>query len=173
MGLAYRFSGLVHYHHGRKHGHIQAGMILEELRVLHLDQKPNRRLSFRQHTLTHSNMAIPTPTRPHPLVVALPGPSIFKPPHATYLQSAAGDGCLAGCSEPVVLWSWPFAQRWVAGLKDFLRHCSTKSFFNIVCMNFSLQQVVYVRTFPINHTAYAENKSHKHYNFLRTGTRIL
>jgi hypothetical protein len=73
----------------------------------------------------------------------------------------------------VVLWSWPFAQRWVAGLKDFLRHCSTKSFFNIVCMNFSLQQVVYVRTFPINHTAYAENKSHKHYNFLRTGTRIL
>ena len=37
MGLAYRFRGLVHYHHGMKHGSIQAGMALEELRVLHLD----------------------------------------------------------------------------------------------------------------------------------------
>ena len=38
MGLAYSFRGLVHYHHGGKHGSIQADMVLEkELRVLHPD----------------------------------------------------------------------------------------------------------------------------------------
>ena len=38
LGLAYSFRGLVHYHHGRKHGSVQADMVLEkELRVLHLD----------------------------------------------------------------------------------------------------------------------------------------
>jgi hypothetical protein len=37
LGLAYRFRGSVHYHQSRKHGSIQAGMVLEkELRVLHL-----------------------------------------------------------------------------------------------------------------------------------------
>jgi hypothetical protein len=35
LGLAHRFRGSVHYH-GGKHGSIQAGMVLEELRVLHL-----------------------------------------------------------------------------------------------------------------------------------------
>ena len=38
MRLAYSFRGLVRYHHGRKHGDMQAGTVLEkELRVLHLD----------------------------------------------------------------------------------------------------------------------------------------
>ena len=38
LGLAYSFRGSVHYHHGRKHGSMQADMVLEkELRVLHLD----------------------------------------------------------------------------------------------------------------------------------------
>jgi hypothetical protein len=38
LGLAYRFRALVHYHHGGKHGSLQADMVLEkELRVLHLD----------------------------------------------------------------------------------------------------------------------------------------
>ena len=37
MGLAYRFRGLVFYHHGRKHGSIQANMVLEDPRLLHLD----------------------------------------------------------------------------------------------------------------------------------------
>jgi hypothetical protein len=37
-GVVYSFRGLVHYHHGRKHGSMQADMVLEkELRVLHLD----------------------------------------------------------------------------------------------------------------------------------------
>jgi hypothetical protein len=31
LGLAYRFLASVHYHHGRKHGSFQAGMMLEEL----------------------------------------------------------------------------------------------------------------------------------------------
>ena len=36
--MAYSFRGLVPYHHGWKHGSIQADMLLEkELRVLHLD----------------------------------------------------------------------------------------------------------------------------------------
>jgi hypothetical protein len=37
LRLAYRFKGLVHYYHGRKHGGMQADMALEkELRVLRL-----------------------------------------------------------------------------------------------------------------------------------------
>jgi hypothetical protein len=40
LGLAYSFRGLVRYHHGGKHGSIQADLVLEkELRVLHLDLK--------------------------------------------------------------------------------------------------------------------------------------
>ena len=36
IGAAYTFRGSVHYHHGRKHGSVQADTVLEELRVLHL-----------------------------------------------------------------------------------------------------------------------------------------
>ena len=43
MELAYNFRGSVHYHHGRKHGSVQADMVLEEPRVLHLDPKAARR----------------------------------------------------------------------------------------------------------------------------------
>ena len=39
MGLAYPFRGLVYYHHGRKYGSMQADMVLEEPRILHLDLK--------------------------------------------------------------------------------------------------------------------------------------
>ena len=42
MGLAYRFRESVHYHYGGKHGSIQAGMALEELRVLPLALKEAR-----------------------------------------------------------------------------------------------------------------------------------
>ena len=42
-----RASEVVHYHHGGKHGSIQAGMMLEEPRVLHLDsQAPRKSLAF-------------------------------------------------------------------------------------------------------------------------------
>ena len=37
--LAYNFRGLIQYHHGRKQGSMQADMVLEELRVLHLDSQ--------------------------------------------------------------------------------------------------------------------------------------
>ena len=37
MGLPYSFRDLDRYHHGRKHGRVQADMVLEELRVLPLD----------------------------------------------------------------------------------------------------------------------------------------
>jgi hypothetical protein len=47
LELVYNFKGSVHYLHGRKHGSIQADMVLEkELRVLHTDLKAARRLSF-------------------------------------------------------------------------------------------------------------------------------
>jgi hypothetical protein len=38
IGAGLQFRGLVHYHHGRKHGSIQSDMMLEkEPRILHLD----------------------------------------------------------------------------------------------------------------------------------------
>jgi hypothetical protein len=46
LGLAYRFRGSVHYHHGRKHGSMQTDVVLEELRVLHLEPMAARRGFF-------------------------------------------------------------------------------------------------------------------------------
>lgn len=38
IGVGLQFRGSVHCHHGRKHGSVQAAMVLEkELRGLHLD----------------------------------------------------------------------------------------------------------------------------------------
>jgi hypothetical protein len=42
------FRGLAYYYHNRTHGSIQADLVLEELRVLYLDQKEARRLFCRQ-----------------------------------------------------------------------------------------------------------------------------
>jgi hypothetical protein len=39
------FRGLVHYHHGGKHGRVQADVVLEEPRVLRLDLKAAMRSS--------------------------------------------------------------------------------------------------------------------------------
>jgi hypothetical protein len=49
LGLAYKYRGLIYYHQGRKHGSIQAGMLLEELRVLHPVSKANKRRLTPQH----------------------------------------------------------------------------------------------------------------------------
>ena len=45
MGLAYSVRGLVHYHHGKKHGSsVQADRVQEkEMRILHLDPKAAER----------------------------------------------------------------------------------------------------------------------------------
>lgn len=43
MELAYEFKASVHYHKGEKHGSVQAGIVLEELRVFHLVSKATRR----------------------------------------------------------------------------------------------------------------------------------
>jgi hypothetical protein len=89
--MAYRFKGLIHYHHGGKHGSIQADMVLKEkLRVLHLDLKAaRRRLMLPQwveleheepwepaYTATHSSnkATLSTSSTSHWL-------TIFKPPH--------------------------------------------------------------------------------------------
>jgi hypothetical protein len=37
--MAFSFRGLVNYHHSGKYGSFQAGMVQEELRILHLDPK--------------------------------------------------------------------------------------------------------------------------------------
>ena len=43
IGAGLQFRGLVHYHHDRKHGSVQAGMVLEkELRVLYLVLKQEK-----------------------------------------------------------------------------------------------------------------------------------
>ena len=75
MGLAYRFRGLVHHHHSGKHEGMQADMVLEkELRVLHLDpQGSGKELKYYS-----PNKAIPTPTRPHLLIVTLSINQAFK-----------------------------------------------------------------------------------------------
>jgi hypothetical protein len=39
LRLAYSCTGSVYYYHSRKHGSRQAGMVLEEPRLLHLDLK--------------------------------------------------------------------------------------------------------------------------------------
>ena len=47
LKLSYRFRGLVHYHHDRKHGNMQADMLVEkEGRVLHLDWQAAGRVTL-------------------------------------------------------------------------------------------------------------------------------
>jgi hypothetical protein len=82
LGLAYSFGGSVHYHRGRRHGSLQAGMVISrELRVFHLDLKPTAgdycaslwsELSHMYHIKgqppqgeTSFNKVMPTPIRPH------------------------------------------------------------------------------------------------------------
>jgi hypothetical protein len=49
LGLAYRFRGLVHYHQGKKHGSVQADMVVKkDLRLLYLETKAAKRLASRQ-----------------------------------------------------------------------------------------------------------------------------
>jgi hypothetical protein len=43
LGLAYSFRSSVHDHHGGKQDSVQADMVLEEQRILHLDSKIARR----------------------------------------------------------------------------------------------------------------------------------
>ena len=78
MELAYRFSPLSSRW---EHGSIQAGMVQEELRVLHFYLKAARRiLASRQLGLkVHAHSVTPLPTGPHLLIVPFPGSSIYKP----------------------------------------------------------------------------------------------
>ena len=58
LGSTYSFRDSVHYHHGEKHGSVQAGMVLEkELRVLHPDQQAgegDEDIQACMHTHTHT-----------------------------------------------------------------------------------------------------------------------
>jgi hypothetical protein len=72
----------------QKYGIIKAGMVLKMLRVLHLVSKANRRRLASKY-LGGRSQRLPLcdtlpPTRPHLLIVALPGPSLFKPQSLTY-----------------------------------------------------------------------------------------
>jgi hypothetical protein len=63
-------------------------MVQEELRVLHLIPKGNRRLASRQlkgsSLKAHPHSDALPPTLPHLLIMLLPGSSIFKPPQGFY-----------------------------------------------------------------------------------------
>ena len=37
IGAGLQFQRLVHYGYGKKHGSVQTGMVLEELKILHLE----------------------------------------------------------------------------------------------------------------------------------------
>ena len=83
-GLAYSFRSLVHYHHGGKHGSIQADMVQLELRVLHLELQTQLRdyvtLSIKSRgdrKAHHHSDALP-PARPHLIIVPLSMSSAFK-----------------------------------------------------------------------------------------------
>jgi hypothetical protein len=67
LELAYRFRGSVHYHHSRKHGRIQIGMVLaKELRVLHLYPKATgRRLALSSWVELMHRTSKPMPTVTH------------------------------------------------------------------------------------------------------------
>jgi hypothetical protein len=81
------FRGSVYYHHGRKHGSIQADTVLErELRVLRLDLKAAERepvhytgsgLSVRDLKGHPHSDSLP-PKRPHLLIVPLPMDQAYK-----------------------------------------------------------------------------------------------
>ena len=59
LGLAYSFRGLVHYLYGRKHGSLQADIVLEkELRVLHLD------LQAAEHCYTRHSLSMYETSKP-------------------------------------------------------------------------------------------------------------
>jgi hypothetical protein len=71
-------SGLVHYYHNRKHGSLQADMVLEkELRVMHLDLKATRRDYF-PGSQEEGLKAYPTVTH-----FLQQGNTYFKIPHST------------------------------------------------------------------------------------------
>ena len=94
MGLAYRFIGSVHYHHGRKHGSVQGGIALKaptaarralwitvarlkntsktSKACLHSDILPLKGYTLSKKT-THTNRTI------------FHGPNLFKLPHRKIL----------------------------------------------------------------------------------------
>ena len=99
LGLAYSFRGLVHYHQGRKHGSIQADMVLEKKhRGLYLDLKAARRGLSLPYWADLEHRRRPPNSTPHSDILPLTRlytssnkatplnssisqrPSIFKPP---------------------------------------------------------------------------------------------
>ena len=81
----------------REHGSIQAGLVQEELRVLHLHLKAACRIlasrPLGQGIKAHIHSDTSIPTRPHLPTVSLPGTSIYKLSHmATYFSNCQGRG---------------------------------------------------------------------------------
>lgn len=62
-----RFRGSVHYPHGRKPGSVQAGLALEELRILHLVSKGKQEKTG--SGAARRRVSKPTPTVTHFLIV--------------------------------------------------------------------------------------------------------
>jgi hypothetical protein len=55
-------------------------MVNEGLRVLHLHMKATRRCAYEEYLFTHAHRDTLPSTRPHLLIVSLPGLIKFKPP---------------------------------------------------------------------------------------------
>ena len=68
-----RLIGAVHYHHGRKHGDIQADMVLEKMRALHVARRDYIshwvKLEHIYGLKAHFHSDTLPPTRPHLLTV--------------------------------------------------------------------------------------------------------
>jgi hypothetical protein len=88
----------------QEHGSIQAGMVQEELRVLHLHLKAASRIltsrQLGQGIKAHAHNDPPTTTRPHFLIVPLPGPCVYNPSQweRHYFQATWG---------AILFLSWP------------------------------------------------------------------
>jgi hypothetical protein len=96
LGLASRFRGSVHYHHGGRHGGVQANMVLEkELRVLRLDPQAAEgshtgySLSI-GHLKAHPDSGTFPPTRPHLLTLPLP----YRPSIQTQESGSGSQGSI-------------------------------------------------------------------------------
>lgn len=73
-GLAYSFRGLVQYHHGREHDIIQAGalaIVESDILIPRQRERENLGLERCSQTSKPTPSDIPSPTRPHLLIVVI------------------------------------------------------------------------------------------------------
>jgi hypothetical protein len=85
IGAVLEFRGLVHYHHGKKHGSLQADMVLEkEQQILHLDlQVTEEPVCHREHTLNIYDFKGSHMTHPHSATLPPAMPQLLQQGHSS------------------------------------------------------------------------------------------